>query len=214
MDIFLIFIGHLIVDVRLPSTSIMDEKTLYNQIKQGNSDALKNLFQLYYKPLCSYTAQFTNSMPDAEDIVQSIFIRLWTQRETLIKVNSVKAYLYRSAHNAYVDTYRKAKREVSLLEALKLEALSGQLEEDDALTQHRIAKTKALVNMLPKRCREIVLLSKEGGLKNREIAEKLEISVKTVEAQLRIAFQKIRDGFKDDKYLFFVLLKQLIKVGS
>lgn len=176
----------------------MNEETLYNQIKQGNSDALKSLFQLYYKPLCTYTVQFTHSMPDAEDIVQGIFIRLWTQRETLIKVNSVKAYLYRSAHNAYVDKYRKAKRETGLLESLKFEVLSGQLEEDDALTQHKIAKIKALVKMLPKRCREIVLLSKEGGLKNREIAEKLKISVKTVEGQLRIAFKKIREEFKGD----------------
>jgi len=176
----------------------MIEKTLYNQIKQGDPNALKSLFQIHYKPLCAFTVQFTNSMPDAEDIVQGIFIRLWTHRKTLANVNSVKAYLYRSAHNAYMDTYRKAQRDTSMLEALKIEALSEQLEEDNTQIQYKIAKTKALVDMLPKRCREIVLLSKEDGLKNREIAEKLEISIKTVEAQLRIAFQKIRQGFEGE----------------
>jgi DNA-directed RNA polymerase specialized sigma24 family protein len=55
-----------------------------------------------------------------------------------------------------------------------------------------------LVNVLPKHCKEIILLSKEGGLKNREIAEKLRISIKTVEAQMRIAVKKIREGFEGD----------------
>ncbi len=184
----------------------MNEKTLYDQIKQGNAQALKRLFHLHYKPLCTYVVQFTKSMPEAEDIVQGIFVRLWASRETLTNVASPKAYLYRSAHNAYIDKFRKSKKESTLLETLKYEALSSQLEEDDTLLQQRIAKTKNLIDGLPKRCKEIVLLSKQEGYKNREIAEKLGISIKTVEAQLGVAFKKIREGFKDDKFLFFVLL--------
>lgn len=185
----------------------MNEKTLYNQIKQGNAHALKRLFNLHYEPLCKYVVQFTKSMPEAEDIVQGIFVRLWTSRETLTIVASPKAYLYRSAHNAYIDKFRKSKKEITLLETLKYEALSDQLEEDETLLEQRIAKTKILINALPERCKEIVLLSKKEGYKNREIAEKLGISIKTVEAQLTVAFKKIREGFKDDKFLFFVLLR-------
>ena len=187
----------------------MNEKTLYNQIKQGDGEALKRLFHLHYKPLCTYVVQFTRSMSEAEDIVQGIFVRLWTRRETLAIVASPKAYLYRSAHNAYIDGFRKSKKESTLLETLKYEALSNQLEEDNDVLQQKIAKTKKLINGLPERCKEIVLLSKQEGYKNREIAEKLGISIKTVEAQLAVAFKKIRDGFKDDKFLFFVLLNQL-----
>lgn len=185
----------------------MNEKTLYNQIKQGNAYALKRLFNLHYEPLCTYVVQFTKSMPEAEDIVQGIFVRLWTSRETLTIVASPKAYLYRSAHNAYIDKFRKSKKEITLLETLKYEALSDQLEEDETLLEQRIAKTKILINALPERCKEIVLLSKKEGYKNREIAEKLGISIKTVEAQLTVAFKKIREGFEEDKLLFFLLFR-------
>jgi RNA polymerase sigma-19 factor, ECF subfamily len=186
----------------------MNEKTLYNQIKQDNAKALERLFNLHYKPLCTYVVQFTKSMPEAEDIVQSIFVRLWASRETLTIVASPKAYLYRSAHNAYIDKFRKSKKEITVLETLKYEALSNQLEEDDTLLQQRITKTKKLINGLPKRCKEIVLLSKQEGYKNREIAEKLGISIKTVEAQLAVAFKKIRDGFEGDKLMFFLLFRR------
>ena len=176
----------------------MNENTLYHQIKQGDAEAMKSLFHLHYKPLCTYVVQFTKSMPEAEDIVQGIFVRLWSNRETLTIVTSTKAYLYRSAHNAYIDTYRKSKKEILLLDRLKYEALSNQLEEDDTLLQQRLAKTKLLISVLPERCKEVLLLSKKEGYKNREIAKKLEISIKTVEAHLAVAIKKIQDSFKDD----------------
>lgn len=177
----------------------MDERTLYEQIRHGNGEALKELFHLHYRALCAYTVQLTKSMPEAEDIVQSVFVKLWDCRETLNITVSLKAYLYRSAYNRYVDQIRKDKRESTLLEALKYEAISHQLKEDDSLLQQKIEKTKKLIDTLPVRCKEIVLLSKQDGYKNKEIAKKLSISIKTVESQLRIAFQKIRDGFEDDE---------------
>ena len=81
------------------------------------------------------------------------------------------------------------------------------MEQDDSILQKKIEKVKQLVDALPEKCREILLLSKREGYKNKEIAEKLNISIKTVESQMRIAFQKIRDGFEDNELLFFMLFK-------
>lgn len=189
----------------------MDEKTLWARIQQSDDQALKELFDLHYKPLCSYAVQFTKGMPEAEDIVQSVFISLWTKRGELNINTSLKAYLYRSVHNAYMDRFRKNKRKDEFIEALKYDAFTNQIaEEDDYILEEKIEKVKKLVETLPSRCKEILLLSKREGYKHREIAEKLNISVKTVESQLRIAFQKIREGFEeDDKFLFFVLFRAL-----
>ncbi len=182
----------------------MEDGALYDRIREyDDEDALEKLFHLYYKTLCSYTVQFTKSMPEAEDIVQNIFVKLWANRETLNRADSIKAYLYRSAYNAYIDKSREDRKKEMLMETLKYEALSEQLEEDVFLQQQRIEKVRDLVETLPGRCKEILLLSKQKGYKNKEIAEHLNISIKTVESQIRIAFQKIRAGFKKNSFLVF-----------
>lgn len=187
---------------QLDSFRKMDDGTSYDKIKE-HDDALEKLFHLYYKALCTYTMQFTKSMPVAEDIVQNIFVKLADNRETLNKADFKKAYLYRSAYNAYIDTFREDRKKEILMETLKYEALSEQLEEDIFLQQQRIKKVMDLVETLPGRCKEILLLSKQKGYKNKEIAEHLNISIKTVESQIRIAFQKIRKGFKKGNFLIF-----------
>jgi len=181
----------------------MDDEAFYDGIREHDDDALEKLFHLYYKTLCSYTVQFTKSMPAAEDIVQNIFVRLASNREILSRANSIKAYLYRSAYNAYIDKFREDRKKERLMETLKYEALSEQLEENVFLQEQRIKKVQDLVETLPEHCKEILLLSKQKGYKNREIAEHLNISIKTVESQIRIAFQKIRAGFKKSNFLIF-----------
>ena len=173
----------------------MKDKTLWKHIQKGDTQSFKKVFDLHYKTLCSYIVQFTNDMFEAEDIVQNTFINLWTKRET-IKINSsLKSYFFRSAHNAYCDKYRKQKREERLLEVLKYEIIISKINEDDTLLSQKSQRIKVLVDKLPKRCKEILLLSKQDGLKQKDIALKLNISIKTVESQLRIAFQKIRKEF-------------------
>ncbi|MCL6266728.1 RNA polymerase sigma factor [Flagellimonas myxillae] len=182
----------------------MGEEILFRQIKQDDAGAMKELFHLYYEPLCTYIFQFTQSSAHTEDIVQSVFIKLWEKRQTLTITTSLKAYLYRSAYNHYVDKFREGKKKTKLLEDLKYEALSCESQDDNSLFHQKLERIKNLMDSLPERCQQIILLSKQEGFKNREIAEKLGISIKTVEAQLRIAFQKIRDGFEEKKILFLL----------
>ena len=182
----------------------MSEEEIWKCIKQDNNPALKMLFDLHYRPLCVYALQFSHRLPDAEDIVQTIFIKLWTKRKELNVKTSLKAYLYRSVFNECMQNIRKIKNLEGSLEILKYEILEDQIEEDVSFQQHRIDKIKNLIEELPSRCREILLLSKRDGLKNREIAEKLDISIKTVEAQIGIAFKKIREGFESEELILFI----------
>lgn len=191
----------------------MKEKTLWNRIQQDDNGALRELFDLYYGPLCSYVMQFTQQMSDAEDIVQNVFVNLWTKREKLTIRTSLKAYLYKSAYNSYIQIFREAKQKNEYLDSLKYRAMiSYQLEKDNEFVLQKIERLKKMVDTLPDRCRQILLLSKREGYKNKEIAEELGISIKTVEAQLTIAFQKLREHFKNDNLFLFICHRILPKI--
>lgn len=182
----------------------MGDEELWQCIQQDNNQALKKLFDIHYRPLCVYALQFSNRLPDAEDVVQNIFIRLWTKRKDLHINTSLKAYLYRSVFNECMQGLRKIKKLEGTVDDLKYELLQNQIEEDGSFQQIRIDKIKYLIEELPCRCREILLLSKKDGLKNKEIADKLGISIKTVEAQMGIAFKKIRQGFENEELILFI----------
>lgn len=173
----------------------MSDKLLWNQIKNDNHKAFKKAFDLYYDILCSYIIQFTYSKDEAEDIVQSTYIKLWEKRRKLTIKTSLKSYLFRSAYHLFIDQYKKGQRQASVLEKLKYEIVVSTIQEDKVENEKRSKKMRDLVNELPEKCKEILLLSKEKGLKNKEIALELDISIKTVESQIRIAFQKIRNSF-------------------
>jgi len=173
----------------------MSNKLLWNQIQKGDHKAFKKVFDLYYQMLYSYIIQFTRDKEEAEDIVQSAFIKLWERRTTLRITESIKSYLFRTAYHTFIDAVKKQNRSISMLEEIKYKALMSQIEEDNDIGQERVRKIKKLINDLPLKCREVLLLSKESGLKNKEIADQLNISIKTVESQIRIAFQKIRRSF-------------------
>ena len=173
----------------------MNDKKLWNKIQKDDNQALRVLFDLYYRVLCSYMSQFTKNTQEVEDIVQNTYIKLWANRKAIKLNTSLKSYLFKAAYNAYIDKYREKKRNEIALEQLKYEAFISEIEEDEILFTHRIERMKSVVEELPTKCKEIILLSKKEGYKNKEIALKLNISIKTVESQIRIAFQKIRESF-------------------
>jgi RNA polymerase sigma-70 factor (ECF subfamily) len=183
----------------------MDDTLLVSAIIKGDSSAFKDLFERYYKLLVGYITTLTNDMDVSEDIVQQAFITLWKQRESLDVSKSIKSFLYTIAYNAYVDQYRKLKRQDVFFDELRLEAIREGIAEDNELLEQRISKLKRIVESLPPRCREVLELHKMEGLKYKEIAETLDISLKTVESQMRIAYQKIREGFEQDPMFLFII---------
>ena len=185
----------------------MDQNNIWGR-KEDHQIVLKKLFVKYYKPLCKYLLQYTKDQNEAEDIVQGIFVDLWEKRNKLVIKQSMNAYLYRTAYNAFIDKTRRQKRKDALLDSLKYEALIENTEEDESLFQEKILRIKNEIEALPPRCKEILLLSKQENYKYHEIAAKLNISVKTVEAQMRLAFQKIKEGYSNKGFILFMMLKK------
>ncbi len=184
----------------------MTDLTLIQEIKENNKKSFEILFQRYYHSLVAYITTFTKDPDLSEDIVQQTFIKIWTRRAELNIKTTIKSYLYTATYNCFVDHYRKTKSLDLFFEEFQEQALRNAIDEDKELTEKKILKLKEILETLPPKCREILELNKIGGLKYREIAEQLDISQKTVEAQIRIAFQKIRQGFENDPKLLALLI--------
>ena len=163
-----------------------------------NSHTLEKYFQWMYRPLCLYALNITESYEDSEDIVQQIFVELLEKAVVgSLEVGNMKGYLYTVVRNRAVKYVKKDQEKVSVESAMYLtdENILSISVEEEALVWNWIAA-------LPTERRNIFLMAKQQGMKYKEIAEQLDISVKTVEGQMGKALKTLRD--KAIKiYLFF-----------
>ncbi len=167
------------------------------RIKQNDLQEFEKLFKLFYTPLCHYANKFLKDMDVAEEIVQEFFYNYWKNRETMNIQISLKSYLFRAIRNnslkylehlAVVKKYENNFRETNTIEASS---------DVDVLELNELNEIiEATLNELPERCRQIFKLSRFEGLKYNEIAEKLSISIKTVEANMGRALQLFRKNLK------------------
>ena len=158
-----------------------------------NSHTLEKYFQWMYRPLCLYALNITESYEDSEDIVQQIFVELLEKAV----VGNMKGYLYTVVRNRAVKYVKKDQEKVSVESAMYLtdENILSISVEEEALVWNWI-------DALPTERRNIFLMAKQQGMKYKEIAVQLDISVKTVEGQMGKALKALRD--KAIKiYLFF-----------
>ena len=163
-----------------------------------NSHTLEKYFQWMYRPLCLYALNITESYEDSEDIVQQIFVELLEKAVVgSLEVGNMKGYLYTVVRNRAVKYVKKDQEKVSVESAMYLtdENILSISVEEEALVWNWI-------DALPTERRNIFLMAKQQGMNYKEIAEQLDISVKTVEGQMGKALKTLRD--KAIKiYLFF-----------
>lgn len=168
-------------------------------LKKGDARAYQTIFDMYYTRLFSYVNTYTKNESDTKDIVQETFIKLWNNKQNIDAEASILAFLHKIAYNIFIDNYRKNKRKQSLLDSLSYEAITSSIENDDEeINKKKIKIVKKSIEELPPRCQEIFKLSKYEGLKYAEIAEVLNLSVKTVEVQMGKAFSYIRKQVKNN----------------
>ena len=156
--------------------------------------------------LYQYSAKITAEPQVSEEIVQDVFVSLWANRNTLSITSTISNYLFRAVKNKSIDYLR------SKYAQIQKKFTSEQAAEDSSVSLADNLEAKDLVVLvqkaverLPKKCKEIFLLSREGGLTYEEIAQALGISHKTVKAQMGIALKKLRT-FLDKHWGEFILL--------
>lgn len=170
---------------------------------------IEALFRAHYRALCLYALHYVDDLAVAEDVVMDCFVRLYERAaEEASPVLCTKSYLFQMVRNASIDYLRRKATEAGGEAALPIDAVDNlpdnSAEEEQALVERsqREARLWKAIDTLPKACRNILLLSKRDGLKNREIAEALGLSVKTVEAQLTKAYALLRGKAREIYMLF------------
>lgn len=174
-----------------------NENDLIENLKRGNLRAFQVVIDRFYDILYVYALGLVNERTVAEDIVQEVFMRLWSKKGKLLIESSLKSFLYRSIHNEFVDHYRKKKKEIDLLDRISLETVHTFIQLEDQDLVKKLEKVDMAIDQLPEKCREVFVLSKKEGLTHREIAQYLNVSIKTVEGHVSKAFKMIRDSLKN-----------------
>jgi RNA polymerase sigma-70 factor (family 1) len=171
------------------------DRIKYLQDRIGVSDqwAYKELFTSLYGYLFHFARTLLKSKEPAEEVVSDVFIKVWENRGDLDRIKNLKVYLYISTRNCAYNYLEKQRRTVTHPTAEFPEDLPSIYFDPEQLliTADMLAMIQQAINQLPPKCKMIFKLAKEDGLKYREVAEVLNLSIKTVENQLAIALEKI-----------------------
>ena len=164
------------------------------RIKLGDEQAFELLFRQYYVRLCAFANKFLNDPEEAQEIVQEVFTKIWEGRDEIDPEDSLKAYVFKIAQNLSINKLRRKKVESRYTEIYKLVYIEHQeFSVHESLLVRELEENVARsIAKLPTECRKIFELSRVEGLKYKEIAETLNISVKTVEAQMSKALRSLR----------------------
>ena len=184
-----------------------EEKLLVARLKSGNKASYKVLYQKYAPRLFMFSKRYLFSDEDAEEIVQEVFLRIWEKRENIDENQSFSSYVIQAAKHRIFNGFRKKVNEQAYIDFVMF---GGTAQEN--FTEHEVAyreifeKAENAIKSMPPKRQEIFRLSREQGLKNKEISEKLNISIKTVENQMGQALKYLREQLSDYQLLILVFL--------
>jgi RNA polymerase sigma-70 factor (ECF subfamily) len=184
----------------------LDDKILYQKLRSGDEMAFEVLFRRYYSSLCFFARQFLNDVELAEETVQEMFVKIWEKRDQLHIESSVKHYFFRSVRNQCLNHIQHQKIRQQYAQNVMENSQEDINPEKYFMEVGLRKKIEDCIDALPAKRQEIFRLSREQGLKYKEIAETLNISVKTVEAQMGLALKFLRDELKEYSTHLFSLL--------
>jgi len=176
----------------------LEDHHIVQGLQQGRQDTFETMFKAWYNPLCNYAHSFLGSRDEAEETVQSVFIHFWEKRKEIDIETSLKSYLYRSVRNSCMNVlkHEKVKREHAAF-ALNGGAGSSNNTAGDLMASELETRIADALMKLPEQCRLVFKMSRFEELKYSEIADKLGISIKTVENQMGKALRIMREQLQD-----------------
>jgi RNA polymerase sigma-70 factor (ECF subfamily) len=183
----------------------------------GDEETYISLFREYYVALCSYSRRYVGRKDVAEEIVSDTFLKIWENRETLRINTSIKSYLFQAVCNNSLYYLRKLKKDLVLddfFQSTESENIGFALIAED-IDEHSLAmdnihsKIVEAVNLLPEQQQRAFRLKRFEGKKNKEVAEIMGLSIKTVEMHLSKATLNLQKALKNylPAFILFILLK-------
>lgn len=174
----------------------------------------EEVYAIYFPKLVRFSEAYILSRDDAENLVQDIFLHLWEHLELLNSLKNIKAFIFTMTKNKCIDYLRKQTQEKYQKQSfteieekeLSLRFYSLQSFDEDMLSHTEIDTiVQKAIYSLPERCREIFILSRFKGLKHKEIASLLDVSIHTVESQIAIALRKLKAELRACLNIYHVL---------
>lgn len=188
------------------------EFRIIEQVKQGNRQAYEHIFKKYYSTLCAYARLYVKDIHVCENLVQDLMLILWENRATITITDSLSGYLFRAVKNScfkYLDHEEVQSRYLGMMR----DRFSKQFESPDFYAIRELEKNiHAAVESLPKTYREAFELSRYEKLTYSEIADRIGVSVKTVDYRICQSLKYLRVALKDFLPLisFLPVLKSLL----
>jgi RNA polymerase sigma-70 factor (ECF subfamily) len=186
---------------------------LFRKIKSGDEDALHALFTIYFPRLNDFAARIISDPETSQDITQDVFVKIW-EKKNQIEARNIEPFLYKLIRNNCIDYIKKVKfidnKKQEWGNQIKFEELyhiDFVRDEPYMLIHNELrSEIEATIKNLPERCREVFMLSRIDGLKNREIAEKLGINIKNVERHISRAIRTFQEKFSGEIPIAIIIL--------
>jgi RNA polymerase sigma-70 factor (ECF subfamily) len=181
-----------------------NDQEYWQLISQGDKIAFEKAFRAFYAALCNYALSLVKDKDESEEVVQNVFFNIWNKRTALQVSGSLKSYLYRSVHNECLNKIKHVKMKTTYAEDYRKNASGSFDNAADHLHAKELGqKINTAIDSLPEQCGNVFKLSRFENLKYNEIAQHLNISIKTVENHMGKALKILREQLKDYLPLIF-----------
>lgn len=183
----------------IPYILIMNEnelQVLIGKMKAGDRESFNQIFRRYYPPLVRFCVRFVADADQSAEIVQDLFVKLWSNREKLVFNSSFESYMLRSVRNSAITFINKERAHAETNERIYIDESDTNDPSETLQSNNLEASYREVLASMPEKRREVFLASRYDGLKYAEIAKKLGLSQKTVEAHMSAAIKQLREGLK------------------
>lgn len=169
---------------------------LFNLIKKNNQKAFEDLFNKYYQTLCDFSYMMTSNKSLAEEVVADVFANIWIKRKKIHIDKNLQSYLFKSTKNLTISYIRKNKKPIVFFDEDTFFSQSLFVNQEVKKTKKEMkVEAENLLKIVPERSREVFILHRYNELKYKDIAEMLNISVKTVEKHMSKALKLLRENY-------------------
>lgn len=177
-------------------------RQILNRVRLGDTQAFEELYQMFWEELLDSALRVLKDRANAEDIVQEIFISLWRKRES-IQIKDIKAYLYSSVRYKVISHIRKEKISLSVFELTEQFHPYQNSTEEQADFRETRQIIETTIAKLPSKCQSVFRMSRFDHMSNKEIAEQLGLSVRTVDSHISNAINFLRANMKEVVILLY-----------
>jgi len=169
---------------------------LQKKVAEGDTKAFRQIFDLLFVNLTKFSFSFVQSQEASTEIVDELFVQLWTKREKIMDIVDLRVYLYTASKNASLNYIAKRAKQIQLepYDQIQVQMADNNSPEQMMIDKEILHKIRMAIDQLPPRCKLIFKLIREDGLKYSEVAAILNLSIKTIDNQIVIAVSRIKEA--------------------